>query len=302
MRAGLPFRVEETHGVLNRKKNATTTSSDDYGWSAIYASSQVEFPFEAFFSAVDDQLIVMHRSGPVDVELLNGAKVRQRTVPSGGLHIVPGGMSFGFRLHEQLDTLHCYLRRSVIEEVAADLIDGDPANIEIRADFVDDDPSMSNLMRAVQYALDDGDYASTLFVDCVARAAAVQLVRNYSNARLRTAPVYGNGGAISPVVRQAIGYIQDRLDQSLTLENIAAAVNRSPSHFARQFRTCMGVPPYQYVLNLRLNRARELLQNTRLSIAEIAFETGFSHQEHLTRLFRREFGTTPAAYRKSRQN
>lgn len=302
MRAALPFRVEDTHGVLGRKKNSTAVSSDDNGWSTIYASSQVEYPFEAFFSAVDDQLIVMHRSGPVGVDLLNGAKTQKRTVPSGGLHIVPGGMSFGFRLHEELDTLHCYVRRSVIEEVAADLIDGDPSQIEIRPDFVDDDPSMASLMHAVQYALDEGDYATALYVDCLSRAVAVQLVRNYSNAKMRPAPNMSNGGPISPVVRQAIGYIQDRLDQSLTLDNIAAAVNRSPSHFARQFRTCMGVPPYQYVLTLRLNRARELLQNTRLSIAEIAFETGFSHQEHLTRLFRRQFETTPAAYRKSRQN
>lgn len=301
MRTHAPFKVEDTHGVLGRKKNAATASSDDFRWTSIYASSQSEFPFEAYFSAVDDHLIVMHRSGPVTVDVLNGARTRRRVVPSGGLHLVPGGMSFGFRLMSQLDTLHCYIRRAVIEEVATDLVEGDPSKIDIVPDFIDRDIRMTNLMQAVMFALEDSDYATALYVDCLSRAAATQLVRNYSNARLRTAPPGLDSGA-SPVVRQAIAYMRDRLDESLTLEDIAAVVNRSPSHFARQFRNHVGVPPYQYLLNLRLEKAREMLEGTRLSIAEIAFECGFSHQEHLTRLFRRQFDTTPAAYRKSRQN
>lgn len=302
MRIHVPFRVEETHGVLGRKKNKATTCSADYNWSSIYASSQSEYPFEAYFSAVDDQLLVLHRSGPVTVDILNGAKSKRRVVPSGALHVVPGGTSFGFRLMGELDTLHCYIRRAVIEEVAAEMAEGDPSNIDIRPDFIDRDVKMINLMQAVMFALEDGDYATSLYVDCLSRAVATQLVRSYSNARLRTAPPAPDGSSLSPVVQQAIAYMRDRLDQSLTLEDISAVVNRSPSHFARQFRNNVGMPPYQYLLNLRLEKARELLEGTRLSIAEIAFECGFSHQEHLTRLFRRQFDTTPAAYRKSRQN
>lgn len=300
MRLQVPFRVEETHGVLERKQNRTFASSEGYNWRSIYASAQSEFPFEAFFSAVNDQLIVLHRSGPVEVDRMSGYRAQRHVVPAGGIHLVPGGMSFGFRLFDPLDTLHVYIRRSIIEEVASEMIDGDPTLIEITPDFVDRDPQMQNLLQAVMYALEDSDYATALYVDCVARAVAAQLVRNYSSARLRQAPAALDGPG--PVVAEAIDYMREHLDRSISLEDIAETINRSPSHFARQFRSEMGVPPYQYLVNLRLEKAQELLEKTRLSIAEIAFECGFSHQEHLTRLFRRRFDTTPAAYRKLRQN
>lgn len=302
MRAREPFRVDDTHGVLGRKQNKNATCSDNYNWSSIYASSQSEYPFEAFFSAVDDQLLVLHRSGPVSIDRLNGPRAQRRVVPAGGIHLVPGGMSFGFRLFQQLDTLHVYVRRNVIEEVAAEMAEGDPTNIDIVGEFIDQDPQMHNLLQAVMFALEDGDYATALYVDCLSRAVASQLVRNYSNARLRQAPNFSSGPIAGPIVNEAIAYMHDNIDRSISLDDIAEVVNRSPSHFARQFRNEMGLPPYQFLVNLRLDKAQALLRDTRLSIAEIAFECGFSHQEHLTRLFRRRFDTTPAAYRKSCQN
>ncbi|MNU07967.1 HTH-type transcriptional activator RhaS [compost metagenome] len=62
------------------------------------------------------------------------------------------------------------------------------------------------------------------------------------------------------------------------------------------------MPPHRYLINLRVEKARRLLEKTSMSIAEIAYECGFAHQEHLTRLFRRQTGTTPAAYRRSKRN
>jgi AraC family transcriptional regulator len=305
MRASAPFGVGETHGVLGQKPNKTAASSDNYNWNSIYASSQSEFPFEAFFSAVDDQLLVLHRSGPVSVDRLKGDKAQRCVVPAGGIHLVPGGTSFGFRLFEQLDTLHVYVRRAVIEEVAAEMAIGDPTNISVVGEFVDSDVQMNNLLQAVMFALEDADYANALYVDCLARAVASRLVRNYSNARLRQSSPsdsMSSGALGGPIVNEAIAYMRENLDRSIGLDDIAAVINRSPSHFARQFRNEMGTPPYQYLVNLRLDKAQSLLRETRMSVAEVAFECGFTHQEHLTRLFRRRFQTTPAAYRKSCQN
>lgn len=302
MRAHAAFGVEETHGVLAQKPNKTAATSDSYLWNSLYASSQSEFPFEAFFSAVDDQLLVLHRSGPVAVDRLNGDRAQTRVVPAGGIHLVPGGMSFGFRLFEQLDTLHVYVRRAVIEEVAAEMIVGDPTNIDIVGEFVDSDVQMNNLLQAVMFALEDGDYATSLYVDCIARAVASRLVRNYSNARLRQASPACSGSIGGPIVNEAVAYMRENLDRSIGLGDIAAVINRSPSHFARQFRNEMGTPPYQYLVNLRLDKAQSLLRETRMPVAEVAFECGFTHQEHLTRLFRRRFQTTPAAYRRTCQN
>ena len=69
----------------------------------------------------------------------------------------------------------------------------------------------------------------------------------------------------------------------------------SPTHFARAFKETMGRAPHQYLLALRLERARRLLETTRATLSDIAQRTGFADQAHFTRLFKRVFGTTPGA-------
>src|SRR5690606_30391219 len=97
----------------------------------------------------------------------------------------------------------------------------------------------------------------------------------------------------------AIDFMRANLDRSIDLAAIAGAARLSPSHFARQFRATVGMTPHQYLLQLRVGHAMRLLTETVWPVAEIAFACGFSHQEHLTRLFKRACGTTPAAYRKA---
>lgn len=297
-----PFRVTETHGILSRPSNQIRACSDSYNWTSLYASSQREMPFEAVFPAVQDQLIVLHRDGPVAIDGKGGTVPFHRVVPAGGIHLVPGGADFGVRLSGALNTLHVYIRRSVIEEVAAEMVDGDPAKIEIAPGILDADPALFSLLEAVNLALGDGDVATALYADYLSQAIAAQLIRRYSGARFRAPRLRDTGGYLAPTVAEAIEYMRANLDQRISLVDIAAAVNRSPTHFAREFRADLGVPPHRYLIDLRLEKAQFLLEKSNTPIAEIAFECGFSHQEHLTRLFRRRCATTPAAYRRSKRN
>jgi AraC family transcriptional regulator len=68
--------------------------------------------------------------------------------------------------------------------------------------------------------------------------------------------------------------------------------------FLRSFRASCGTSPYQYVIAVRVERAKRLLEERSMGIAEIALRCGFSHQEHLTRMFRRLVGQTPGRYRR----
>ena len=302
MLAGSPFGVHETHGILSRPENKIRASSDRLHWTSLYASAQRELPYEGFFPAVKDQLIVLHIDGPVAIDRLHGPANARCVVPAGGIHLVPGGMDFGVRLMGALSTMHVYLRRSVIEEVAAEIADGDPAHIEIPAQFLGPDPALNSLLAAINHALTEDEYGTGLYIDYLARAIASQLIRNHSGRRIRSTPALAPTGTVGPVLSEAIEFMRANLERPLSLEEIAEAVNRSPSHFARQFRAQLGIPPHQYLVVLRLKKAQHLLETTRESIAEIAFECGFSHQEHLTRLFRRWCETTPAAFRKAARN
>ena len=98
-------------------------------------------------------------------------------------------------------------------------------------------------------------------------------------------------------VGRAMEYARAHLGESLSVAELAEVACMSPSWFARAFRAAVGVAVYAWVREARLERARELLTGTGLGVAEVAARTGFADQSHLTRAFRRRYGTTPARVR-----
>jgi AraC family transcriptional regulator len=299
MKAQRAFDIDQTHGMLLQPGNHRMASSDRLGWTTLYASTQVEQPFAGHFNAVEDQLIVLHRDGPAQIDGVGGdVRFRQR-VPPGAIHLIPGGADFDISLRDPLRTLHVYVRRSVLVEVAAQMTVGDPAQLVIEPGIVEEDGTLAALLEAVALALEADDDGTPLYVDYLSQAIAAHLVRSYSRARFRAPRVGPASESRSPAVAQAIAYMRENLDAPLRLADIAQVVGRSVNYLAREFREGTGLPPHQYLIGLRIERARELLATSRMPVAEIAYECGFSHQEHMTRQFRKHCGTTPAAYRRS---
>src|SRR5262249_31553080 len=98
--------------------------------------------------------------------------------------------------------------------------------------------------------------------------------------------------------RTVVEYIEEHLDASPTLEQMAALVHLSPSYFATLFRRATGLPPHQYVILRRVERAKELLQTGGdASLAEVAAHAGFSDQSQFTHHFKRLVGVTPGQFR-----
>lgn len=289
------FGVQETHGILLRPEHAISACSDELGWNSLYASVQHELPYEANFDAVDDHLLILHLGGPVGVERRLGSKRERRVVPAGGLFILPGGMDFGVRLEGELDTLHIYLRNQVVREVAAEL-GQDPDRLDLLPSLGEPDPLAECLALGVRGALSEGDPAARVYVDYLSRVLAARLLRRYSGSRMC---LEARCGALSSSQINVIkDYMQANLSRSLSLADIAASCDLSPSYFARRFKSTTGVPPHQYLMQLRVEQAKRLLNGT-LPIVEVALECGFSHQEHLTSVFRRFTGATPAVYRRA---
>ncbi len=293
------FTGRETHGILFRSGVRVLASSDGRGWPSLYVSLQRETPFEAVYDAVDDQLIVLHLDGLVPVHRRVAKGEMSRLIPAGGLFMMPGGMEFGVRVDGTLNTLHLYLRRALLQEVASDNLTGDPTRVEILPLFGESDPLIERLMLGIRDALDDDTPSATLYVDYLARAIAARLIHRYSSAsplQLREKTC-----ARVPVgqLTRAIDFMQANIQRSIGLPAIAAATRLSPSHFARQFRAVLGKAPHQYLMQLRIERAERLLRETETSLVDIAYACGFANQEHMTRLFKRSKGITPAAYRKA---
>jgi AraC-like DNA-binding protein len=92
-------------------------------------------------------------------------------------------------------------------------------------------------------------------------------------------------------------YIDARLACSIGLSELAHIANLSEHHFLRSFKLATGMTPHQFVLGKRIERAKTLLKRTQLPIAQVASDSGFASQSHMTQIFTARMGTTPSNYR-----
>jgi FixJ family two-component response regulator len=101
-------------------------------------------------------------------------------------------------------------------------------------------------------------------------------------------------------LKRVLDYMGDHLGDNVDVDELAGVACLSPFHFTRMFRNRIGVPPYRYMVELRLGHAKTLLANSDESLVEIALATCFSSQSNFTRAFRRATGMTPGEYRRKR--
>jgi AraC-like DNA-binding protein len=112
-------------------------------------------------------------------------------------------------------------------------------------------------------------------------------------------PRPARGGLPPRPLRRVRDYVESHLQGNLSLKTLAATSGLSMYHFLREFKQSQGVTPHHYLLQRRIERARELLTRTDLSVSEIAFACGFSDQSHFGRRFRELVGVPPSAFRRS---
>jgi len=97
-------------------------------------------------------------------------------------------------------------------------------------------------------------------------------------------------------LQQATNYIQVYLDQDIKLADLANTVGMSQYYFCRLFKQSIGVTPHQYIIQQRVERAKQLLKRQDFSVADVAIQCGFAHQSHLSRHFRRLVGVSPKTF------
>jgi AraC family transcriptional regulator len=157
------------------------------------------------------------------------------------------------------------------------------------------DPLVHQLALALVTELRDGGEVGRLFVDSIAATLMAHLVRTYSNRARR--PVPRASVLAGRALRDVLAHIDQHLGEDLRLAVLAEVAGVDRWRLARSFKAATGSTPHRFVLERRLERARELLGARGPAIAEIAYRTGFSSQSHLTTAFRQRYGVTPMAYR-----
>jgi AraC family transcriptional regulator len=138
----------------------------------------------------------------------------------------------------------------------------------------------------------------SIYADTLSLLLSLELHRLGHRPAMQPSPA--RGGLTRRQVRQVVEYMDANLAHNIGLNDLAGLLNLSRFHFVRTFKQSTGLPPHRYLLARRIERAKELLGERGLSIAEVAQRTGFHGVTQLTRAFRRLTGTTPSGFRRDR--
>lgn len=180
------------------------------------------------------------------------------------------------------------------------------------------DPVVRRLSRALEAAEHEGREFGGLYADALRLAIVTRLLStpDLADAQTQDAPRADETGRIeapaeTPATaprrpksglpkwrfKRVTAYIEENIGESVTLAGMAAAAGLSRMHFAAQFRVATGMRPHEFLLRRRVERAQQMLLETRDPLVEIALAVGFQTQAHFTTVFRRFVGDTPYQWR-----
>lgn len=217
------------------------------------------------------------------------------------MNLVPPGVESRWRWRntgDLTDSTHYQLSPALIAKVAEEAFDVDPARVRFHVRYYDQSsPEVMATLTALRHELLTGGPGGRLCAESLANALVVQLIRQWANRPASHRGVRAAGGRLARhALREVQEYIHAHLDQNIALADLANVAHLSEFHFARLFKQTTGLPPYQFVIHQRVERAKRLIAAGELSLAQIAREVGFSDQSQLNRHFKRLVGVTPKRF------
>lgn len=240
-----------------------------------------------------DHLITLSLNENCNGEIRLASGLRVRNQKPGSVCVIPSGHPFAVDLNGESEHLAIFLDPLLVQQAATSTTGS--GNASIIEKIAPEDPVISSVGLALFSELESQKEGGRLYADSLAHVLALHLIRHYSDpAGLR--PSF-RGGLSGQKLRLVLQFIEANYGQDVSLADLAAVAGMSTFHFAREFKKTTRITPHQYLLKLRIERAKTLLSQSEMPLIDVGAQTGFSHQSHFTRLFRKLTGTTPQSYR-----
>ena len=234
---------------------------------------------------------------PINV-FCDGHHKRKPATEPGALALYDMRRSWRADIRDPFDTLQVFLPINSFRDFAA----------ERRSDFLDFrfdiqqtryDTVMQHLMQAMLPTLERPNEVSALYLDSMFLAVRDHIAETYGGFTKKTTS--NRLGLTARQLRHALEYIEANLSQDVSLADVADASGTSVSSLTRGFNTALSVSPHRWVLKRRIALAQRLIYESDTPLNEVAISCGFADQSHLTRVFVRNVGTSPAVWRRNAQ-
>lgn len=269
-------------------------TSDSLGWNGIHVQYHQQPACEMPEHSHTQHVILVNHAGRRAQSCVLEGQLRHEQRFNGDIVILPAFVPHQVGWQGEGDFTMLMLEPTHLAQTAHKSVDDE--RVELIPQIAKSDPLIQGIGLTLKSILESHEQCSPLYIDSLTTALAAHLIQHYCR-RKYALPNYA-GGLAKHHLQKALDYIHSSLDQTISLAAFANLLGMSQYHFCKSFKQSMGVPPYQYVRQQRVERAKQLLKHKDLSIASIALQCGFSDQSHLTKQFRQlTGGMTPKAYR-----
>jgi AraC family transcriptional regulator len=271
-------------------------SSKELGWSGVilekgtsphFYPNNVYTPYFYFALAIEANLEWKAK--------FNGAIQDLKTIP-GDIWINPPKTPFSHQISEP-----CFFIILAVEEevfLNAAHIGMNKDKLKCLNNYNVTDDGLKNMIQLFFLETQSGGKNGHTYMQNLLSLVTNYYINNYSNYKqlqsgsLKTSKI--NTGDMELID----SYIHDRLDQKISIEALAETLHYSKYYFLREFKKFKGITPYQYIIEKKIIKAKELLANHTNTISSVAFDLGFNDQSYFTNVFKNHFGLTPGQYQK----
>ncbi len=190
------------------------------------------------------------------------------------------------------ESLMFVIEPHLFNRIAEEVSGVDASGIELLNTIGARDPQIQAIADLFQAELDGGGLGESLYTESLVQVLMIHLLRHYTTLQPKIQII--SERLSSQRLQPVVDYIHIHLDRPLHLAELAVIVELSQYHFCRLFKQSLGIAPYQYVLQQRMEKAKELLHLGKYTIAEISLLTGCTDQSRFSKQFKRHFGITPS--------
>jgi AraC family transcriptional regulator len=270
-------------------------SSHGAKWKGIHVEYHCQPPIECPEPYYQQHTIGLILTSAIVKGIANGKHYGSEQWQSGDMFIGAAGNNYHTQVMEEHEFIAISLDpadfdNTVCESTSSNLI-------EIITHWKIRDPLIFGIAWALKNELESGGLNGTLYVDALKNALSMHILRRYCAQKPN---LLNFEGCLSPGKLQiVIDYINAYIDRELSLTELASLVHLSPYYFSRSFKQMTGSTPHHYVIECRIEKAKQLLKIPDLSIAYISQTVGFYDRSHFSNTFRKIVGVNPKKYRDS---